>query len=87
MNCQMDASESEGLLCNMLSEETFANHRLDMTDVNDDYTISDHVSQHFGINIGEKTIFLNCHAAKPPNIFNNFSFILPLEELSQKGGK
>ena len=29
---QMNASESEGLLYNMLSEEPFANHRLDMTD-------------------------------------------------------
>ena len=45
----MDASEFEGLLYNMLSEEPFANHRLDMTDEKDDYTISDYVSQHFGI--------------------------------------
>ena len=50
----MDASESEVLLYNMLSEETFANDRLDMTDVNDDYTISGYVYQHFGITIGEK---------------------------------
>ena len=34
-NCQMDASEFEGLLYNMLSEEPFANHRLDMTDENE----------------------------------------------------
>ena len=31
-NCQMDASELEGLLYTMLSEEPFTNHRLDMTD-------------------------------------------------------
>ena len=34
-NCQMDASEFEGLLYTMLSEEPFANHRLDMTDENE----------------------------------------------------
>ena len=47
----MDASEFEGLLYNMFSEEPFANHRLDMTDEKDDYTISDYVSQHFEITI------------------------------------
>ena len=36
----MDASEFEGLLYNMLSEEPFANHRLDITDENEDYNIS-----------------------------------------------
>ena len=46
-NCQMDTSEFEGLLYNMLSEEPFANHRLDMTDENEEYTITDYVSQHF----------------------------------------
>ena len=51
INCQMDASEFEGLLYNILSEEHFANHILDMTDEKDDYTISDYVSQHFGITI------------------------------------
>ena len=81
----MDASEFEGLLYNMLSEETFANYRLDMIDEKDDYTISDYVSQHFGITIGENIICLTCHVTKSPNIFNEFSFILPLEEISQKG--
>ena len=51
INCHMDASEFEGLLYNMLSEEPFANHRLDMTYEKDDYTISDYVSQHFGTTI------------------------------------
>ena len=49
----MDASEFEGLLYNMLSEEPFANHIFDMTDEKDDYTISDYVSHYFGISIGE----------------------------------
>ena len=81
----MDASEFEGLLYNMLSEETFANHRLDMIDEKNHYTISDYVSQHFGITIGEKLTCLTCHAKKNTRIFNDFSFIFPLEEISQKG--
>ena len=44
INSQMDASGDEGLFDNMLYEEPFANHRLDMTCENDDYTISDYVS-------------------------------------------
>ena len=52
-NCQMDASEFEGLLYTMLSEEPFANHRLDMTDGNEEYTIYDYVSQNSAITIGE----------------------------------
>ena len=42
----MHASQFEGLLYNMLYEEPFANHRLDMTDEKDDYTISYYVSHH-----------------------------------------
>ena len=34
-NFPMDASEFEGMLYTMLSEETFANHRLDMTNGNE----------------------------------------------------
>ena len=48
----MDVGEFEGFLYNMLSEEPFKNHRFDMTDENNDYTIYDYVSQHFGITIG-----------------------------------
>ena len=55
-----------------------------MTDENDDYTISDYVSQHFGITIGETWKYLTCHDTKYPNIFNGFSFISPLEETSKK---
>ena len=86
-NCQMDGIEFKVLLYNMLSEEPFANHRLYMTDENDDYTISDYVSKHFGITIVEKITCLTCHATNPPNIFKNFLFILPLEEISKKGKK
>ena len=59
-NCQMDASEFEGMLYNMLSEEPFSNHRLDMTDGNEEYTISDYVSQNFAITIGETWTCLTC---------------------------
>ena len=58
-----------------------------MKDENDDYTISDYVSQRFGITIRETMTCLTCHATKPPKIFNDFSFILPLEEISQKARK
>ena len=60
----MDASEVEGLLYNMLSEEPFANHRIDMKYEKDDYTISDYVSHFFGITIGETLTCLTCHAKK-----------------------
>ena len=62
----MDASEFEGVLYNMLSEEPYTNHRLDMTDENYDYTISDYVSQNFGITIGETWTCLTFHAQKNP---------------------
>ena len=58
----MDASKFEGLLYNMFSEEPLENHRLDMTDEKDDYTISDYVYQNFGIAIGETWTFLTFHA-------------------------
>ena len=64
INCQIDVSEFEGLLYNMLSKEPFANHRLDMTYEKDDYNISDYVSQYFGITIGETWTFMTCHARK-----------------------
>ena len=83
----MDTSEFDWLLYNMLSEEPFANHRLDMTDENEDYTIYDYVSQHFAITIGKTMTCLTCHATKSPNIFKDFAFILPLEENSKKGKK
>ena len=68
INCQMDASEFEGLLYNMLSEEPFANHRLDMTYEKDGYTIYDYVSQHFGNTIEETWTCLTCHAQKIQSI-------------------
>ena len=68
----------------MLSEEPFANHRLDMTDEKDDYTITDYVSHNFGITIEETWTYITCHATKPHKILNDYSFILTLEEISQK---
>ena len=84
-NCQMDASEFEGMVYTMLSEEPFANHRLDMTDGNEEYTISDYVSQNFAITIGETWTCLTCIITKSPKIFKDFAFILPLEQISKKG--
>ena len=64
----MDAGEFEGLLYNMLSEETFVNHIFYMTDENNDYTISDYVSQYFVITIGETWTCLTCHSRKTQSI-------------------
>ena len=60
----MDAGEFEVSLYNMLLEEPFAIHRFDMTDEKNNYTISDYVSQNFGITIGETWVCLTCHAEK-----------------------
>ena len=59
-NCQMDASEFEGMIYTMLSEEPFANHILDMTDGNKESKIYDYLSQNFSITIGETWTCLNC---------------------------
>ena len=48
-NCQMDASEFEGMIYTILSEEPFAHHILNMTDGNEEITISDYLSQNFSI--------------------------------------
>ena len=77
INYQMDASEFEGLLYNMLSEEPFANHILDMIDKKDDYTISYYVSHYFGITIGETWTCLTFHAKNKAKVLNDDSFILP----------
>ena len=64
----MDAGEFEGLLYNMLSEEPFTNHTFDMIDKNTDYTISDYVSQYFGITIGKTWTCFTCHEKKTQSI-------------------
>ena len=46
-SCQMDASEFEGMIYTMLSEEPFAHHILDMTDGNEESKISDYFPQIF----------------------------------------
>ena len=77
----MDAGEFEGLLYNMLSEEPFKNHRFDMTDEKDDYTISDYVYQHFGILIGETWTCLTCYSKNKTKVLKDKSFIMSLEEI------
>ena len=52
-----------------------------MIDENEEYTITDYVSQHFAIKIGETMICVTCHAKKAPKIVKDFAFILPLEEI------
>ena len=73
-NCHMDASEFEGMLYTMLSEEPFANHILDMTDGNEEYTISDHVSQNFAITIGETCTCLTVNRENETRCYLNLTF-------------
>ena len=84
-NCQIYASEFEGMLYTMLSEEPFGNQILDMTDGNEEYTISDYVSQNFSITIVDTWTCLTCKTLKSTKIFKDLSFILPLEQISKKG--
>ena len=79
-NCQMDASEFEGIIYTMLSEEPFAHHVLDMTDGNEESTIYDYLSQNFSITIGEIWTCLTCESNRIPKITKGFSLILYLEQ-------
>ena len=45
--CQIDTSEFEGMIYNMLSEEPFTHHILEDPDGNEEITISDYLSQNF----------------------------------------
>ena len=67
----MDASEFEGLLYTILREEPFKSLVIHMTEEIDDYTISDYVSQHFGMLIGETITCLSCHQNKHPKVINH----------------
>ena len=49
--------------------------------------ITDFVSQHFSLTIGETWTCFTYHDTKSPKIFKYFAVILPLEEISKKGGK
>ena len=71
-NFQMDASEFEGMLYTMLSEEPFSNHKLDMTDGNEEYTISDYVSQNFAITIGDTWTCLTCKNQNIPKYLRTY---------------
>ena len=78
-NFQMYASEFEGMIYTMLSEEPFAHHILDMNDGNEESTIYYYLSQNFSIPIGEKWTCLTCETKRPPKISKDFLLILSLE--------
>ena len=84
-NCQMDASEIEGMIYTMLSEEPFANHVPDMTGGNEESTIYDYLSQNFSITIGDTWTCLSCEIKKSPKISKDFSLILSLEQNPEYG--
>ena len=83
-NCLMDASEFEGVIYTLLSEEPFVNHVVDMTVGNEEYTISDYVSQDFAIKIGDTWTCLTCKTQKSTKTAKDLSSILPLEKMSKK---
>ena len=64
----MDADRFEGGLYTTLSENTFKNLRINIKNSEDDWTMSDYLSRHFGMKIGETTTCLSCHKNKAPNI-------------------
>ena len=66
----MDVAEFEGLLFTILSEEPFKNQRINMTEEKYGYTVSDYVSQNFGMIIGETMTCLTCHQNKRPKVLN-----------------
>ena len=78
----MDASEFEVSLYTILSAEPFKNQRIHITEENDDYTIYDYVSQHFGMLFLETMTYLSCHQNKRPKVLRDDSFMMPLGEIS-----
>ena len=77
----MNADEFEGSLYTILSEQPLDIQIIHITEGNDDYTISDHVSQHFGMLIGETMICLSYHQNKRLKILKYESFIILLLEI------
>ena len=71
-NFQMDASEFEGMLYTMLSEEPFSNNILDTTDGNEESTVSDYVSENFAITIGDKCACLTCGTQRSPEYLRTY---------------
>ena len=80
-NCQIYASEFEGMIYTMLSEEPFENHILEMTDGNEESTIYDYLAQNVSITIGDTWTCLTCEAQKSPKISKDLSLILLLEKM------
>ena len=65
--------------CILLLEKTFNNQIFNIKNSEDDFTISDYISQHFGMKIGDKITYLSCHRYKYPKILKDDLFILSLE--------
>ena len=80
ITCQMDASEFEGMIYNMISEEPFTHHILDDPDGNEVITISDYLSQNSFVTIGKTWTCLTCQSSRSPKITKNISFIIPLDQ-------
>ena len=75
----MDAAEFEGLSYTTFSENPFNKQKINIKDSEYDFTITDYVSQHFGMPIWETTACLSCQQKKRSKILKYDSFILSLE--------
>ena len=75
----MGAAEFEGLFYNTLSDNLFKNQIIHIKNSEYDWSISDCLSLHLGIKIGETTTCLSCSQNKEPNILEDGSFILSLD--------
>ena len=74
----MYAAEYEELLHNNLSENIFKNHRINIKNSEDNWTISDYLYHHFRMKIGEKMTFISCYKNEAPKILKDNSFIMLL---------
>ena len=61
MDFHMDAAEFEGFLYTNLSEQLFKNQKMNIKSEKYDFTISDYVSQNFGMLVEKKMTCLSCH--------------------------
>ena len=65
---QMDAYESVDLLYTTLLEKRLKNQKLNIKDKKYDFTITDNVSLHFGVLIGETMTLISFHQQKNPKV-------------------
>ena len=78
----MNAPEIEGLLYTTLLENPFKNQKHNIKNSEDDWTVSDYLSQNFGMKIGVTMKCLSFHQNKSPKILEDDYFILSLDGIT-----